>query len=109
MNADADAVLDSRYHWCNSSRMTCVNVVNYDSAGRAEERFTCEDVLGDDLHLHLQGMLGGVGDLSGDMGDLADEHWGHELRLLHPNQSSHTVFLHTTMKAKKKVTIKLKT
>lgn len=76
-------------------------------ARRAEERSTCEDVLGDDLHLHLQGMLGGVGDRSGDVGDLADEHWGHELRLLHPNQSSHTAFLHTTVKAhKKKMTIK---
>lgn len=59
-----------------------------------EARFTCEDVLGDDLHLHLQGMLGGVGDLSRDVRDLADEHWGHEFRLLHPNQSSHTAFLH---------------
>lgn len=59
-----------------------------------EEKFTCEDVLGDNLHLHFQGMLGGVGDLSGDVRNLADEHWGHKFRLLHPNQSSHTVFLH---------------
>lgn len=64
-----------------------------------EERFTCEDVFGDDLHLHLQGMLGGVGDLSRDMRDLADEHWGHKFSLLHPNQSSHTSLLHARMKA----------
>lgn len=39
MNADADAVLYSLNHWRNSSRMTCVNLVNYD---RAADCGACE-------------------------------------------------------------------
>lgn len=72
-----------------------------------EDRFTCEDVFGDDLHLHLQGMLGGIGDLSGDMSDLANEHWGHKFRLLHPNQGSHTALLYTRMNTTTKNAIKI--
>ena len=57
------------------------------------ELVTCEDVLSRDVDLHLQWVLGGVSDLSGDMGDLANEHGRQELRLLHPNQSSQTAVL----------------
>lgn len=54
---------------------------------------TCQDVLGHDFDLHLQWMLGGVSDLSGDVGNLANEHGGQELCLLHPNQSHQTAIL----------------
>lgn len=54
---------------------------------------TCEDVLSDDFDLHLQWMLGGVSDLSSDVCDLANEHGGQELCLLHPNQSCQTAVL----------------
>lgn len=106
MNADADAALYTETTGVTQAAWR-VNLVNYDRAAdcgareKGQKMSTCEDVLGNNFHLHLQGMLGGVGDLSGDMGDLADEHWGHELCLLHSNQSSNTAFLNTRMKAKK--------
>lgn len=57
---------------------------------------TCEYVLRHDFDLHLQRVFGGVGDLGGDVGDLADEHGVQELRLLHPHDHSHTAVLEET-------------
>ena len=57
------------------------------------KQVTCEDVLRHDVDLHLQWVLGGVCDLSRDVGDLADEHRAQELRLLHPSQSCHAAVL----------------
>lgn len=54
---------------------------------------TCEDVLSHEFDLHLQGVLGGVSDLSSDVGNLANENGGQELGLFHPNQSCQTAVL----------------
>lgn len=57
------------------------------------EHITCQDVFSCDFDLHLQRVLGGVGDLSCDVGNLANEHGEQELGFLHPNQSCQAAVL----------------
>ena len=54
---------------------------------------TCEDVLGHHVHLDLDRVLGGVGDLRADVRHLADAHGRQEVRALHPGQCSHAALL----------------
>ena len=58
-----------------------------------QEDVTCEDVLGHHMHLHLDRVLGGVGDLRADMRHLANAHGRQKVRALHPGQRSHAALL----------------